>query len=101
MVASKKLSSDLESLIFRCFPQNVASSKSGRKMPDGHGKSRNGHGKVMDKYSVKSVGALIKKKQNSYIMCIDLVRLLLGDHHMKNTWLSADINAKFTCKFSI
>ena len=33
----------------------------------------------MDKYSVKSVGALIKKKQNSYIMCIDLVRLLLGD----------------------
>ena len=25
---------------------------------DGHGKSRNGHGKVMEKYIVKSVGTL-------------------------------------------
>ena len=26
---------------------------------DGHGKLRNGHGKVMDKYFVKSMGTLI------------------------------------------
>ena len=40
------------------FPQNVVNAKSGRNMV--MEKSRNGHGKVMEKYFFKSVGTLSK-----------------------------------------
>ena len=44
----------LESLYFVTFSANEKNKKR-----DSHGKLRNGHGKVMDKYFVKSVGTLV------------------------------------------
>ena len=43
--------------IFWHFPRNVANSKSGREMFMDN--KKNGHGKVMERYFVKSVGTLI------------------------------------------
>ena len=51
----KKLSIDVESLHLS-FTSKGRIYKIGQE--DGHGKSRNGHGKVMEKYFVKSVGTL-------------------------------------------
>ena len=58
-VAAKKLSSDLKK---SAFSAKCCKFKIGQR--DGHGKSRNGrHGKVMEKYFVKSVGTLYTADQ--------------------------------------
>ena len=49
-VAAKKLSSNLESPHFPTFSAKCCECRIGKR--DGHGKSRNGHGKVMEKYFV-------------------------------------------------
>ena len=49
-VTAKKLSSYLESLHFLMFAAKCRECTIGKR--DGHGKSRNGHGKVMGKYSM-------------------------------------------------
>ena len=59
-VTAKKLSSNRESLHFLMFSAKCCECKIGKR--DGHGKSRNGHGKVMEKYFVKYVGTLFKVK---------------------------------------
>ena len=46
----KKLSSNLKSLHFPMFSAKCRECKIGKG--DGHGKSKNGHGKVMEKYFV-------------------------------------------------
>ena len=56
LVATKKLSSDLESLHLLMFSAKCRECKIRKKK--GHGKSRSGQGKVMEKYFVKSVGTL-------------------------------------------
>ena len=56
----QEISSDLiglERLHFLMFFAKCLKCKIREK--DGHGKSRNGHGKFMEKYFVKSVGTLI------------------------------------------
>ena len=55
LVTAKKLSSDLESPHFPTFSEKMLRMQNWR---DGHGKSINGHGKVMEKYVVKYVGTL-------------------------------------------
>ena len=55
-VTAKKLSSNLEIPHFLTFSAKHRNFKIRQK--DGHGKSRNGHEEVMDKYFVKSVGTL-------------------------------------------
>ena len=55
---TKKLSDDLESLHFLTFPTKRHECKIGKR--DGHGKSRNGHGKVSEKYFVKEPCYLIR-----------------------------------------
>ena len=55
-VTTKKLSSNLESLQFTTFSAKCRKFKIGKR--DSCGKSRNGCGKVMEKYFVKSVGTL-------------------------------------------
>ena len=58
-VTAKKLNSNLESPHFPMFFRQIIKCrkcKMGKR--DGHGKSRNGHGKVMGKYVVKYVGTL-------------------------------------------
>ena len=57
-VTAKKLSRNLECLHFPMFSAKCRKQKIGKR--DGHGKSRNGHGKVMEKYFVKYVGTLIR-----------------------------------------
>ena len=54
---TKKLSIDLESSHFLTFSAKRCECKIGKR--DGHGLSRNGHGKVMGKLFVKSVGTQI------------------------------------------
>ena len=56
LVNVKKLSSDLESLHFPKMSAKYSELKIGEG--SGHGKSRNGHGKVMEFFFVKSVGTL-------------------------------------------
>ena len=56
-VTTKKVCSNLKSLHFPTFPAKCSECKIGKR--DGHGKSRNGHGKVMENYFVKSVGTLL------------------------------------------
>ena len=56
-VTAKKFSRGLESLHFPMFSPKCRECKIGKR--DGHGKSRNGHGKVVEKYFVKYVGTLI------------------------------------------
>ena len=46
-VTAKKINSNLESLHFPMFSAKCHKYKIGKR--DGHGKSRNGHGKVMEK----------------------------------------------------
>ena len=55
-VTVKKLSSNLESPHFPMFSAKCRECKFGKR--NGHGNSRNGHGKVMEKYFVKYVGTL-------------------------------------------
>ena len=50
-VTAKKLSSKVESLHFLMFSTKCRECKIGKR--DGHGKSRNSHGKVIGKYFVK------------------------------------------------
>ena len=57
-VTAKKLSSNLESPHFPMFSAKCRECKIGKR--DGHGKSRNGHGKVTDKYFVKYVETLLE-----------------------------------------
>ena len=57
MVTTKKLGNNLESLHFPIFSAKCPECKNGERV--GHGKSGNGHGKVIEKYFVKSVGTLI------------------------------------------
>ena len=57
-ITTKKLSSDLESPPFPMFSTKHCECKLWKR--DGHGKSRNGQGKVREKYFVKSVGTLSK-----------------------------------------
>ena len=52
LVTTKKLSGDLESPHFLTFSEKGSEIRIGET--DGHGKSRNGHGKVMEKYFLKS-----------------------------------------------
>ena len=54
--ATKKLSIDVESPHFLTFSAKYHECKIEKR--DGHGKLRNDHGKVMEKYVVKSVGTL-------------------------------------------
>ena len=56
-IGTKKSSSDQESPQFPRFFAKRRECKIRKK--DGHGKSRNGHRKVMDKYFFKSVGTLM------------------------------------------
>ena len=67
MVIAKKLSSDLESPHFLTLSANYLEYIIGER--DGHGKSRNGHGKVIEKYFVKSVGTLKMIHLNTGGMC--------------------------------
>ena len=62
LVTTKKLSRDLESLHFLTYSAKRRKCKI-RKI-DGHGKSRNYHGKVMEKYVFKSVGTLYQFDQS-------------------------------------
>ena len=55
-LSPKKLSSYLEILQFPTFSGKCRECKTGNR--DVHGKSRNCHGKVMEKYFVNSVGTL-------------------------------------------
>ena len=52
----QEINYNLESLHFQKFSAKRRECKIGKK--DCHGKSRNRHGKVMEKYVVKSVGTL-------------------------------------------
>ena len=52
-VTAKKFSSNLESLHFPMFSAKCRECKIGKR--DGHGKSRNGHGIIMEKCFVKYV----------------------------------------------
>ena len=63
MVNTKKLSSELESLHFPLFSAKCREFKNGE---------RNGHGKVMDKYFVKSVGTL---NNDRMLLLLDLLLL--------------------------
>ena len=56
LVTNKKFSSNLKSLHFPTFSAKCRKCKIGKR--EGHAKSRNGHGKVMEKYFVASVGTL-------------------------------------------
>ena len=56
-VSTNNLRSNLESPHFLTFFAKCCECNIGKR--DGHGKRRNGHGKVMEKYFVKSVGTLI------------------------------------------
>ena len=53
---TKKLSINVESLLFPRFSAKCHKSKIDKR--NGHGKLRYGHGKVMEKYLVKSVRTL-------------------------------------------
>ena len=55
-VTAEKLNSNLESLHFPMFSAKCRKSKIRKR--DGHRKSRNDNGKVMEKYFVKYVGIL-------------------------------------------
>ena len=57
VVNAKKLRSDLESLHIPMFSVKRRRFKIGER--NGHGKYKNGHGKVMEKCFVKSVGTLL------------------------------------------
>ena len=61
LVTTKKLHSDLESSHFSNFSATCHKFQIGER--DDHRKSRNGHGKVMEKYFVKSVGTLFGKRE--------------------------------------
>ena len=65
VVTTKKLSSNLESPHFPTFSAKCCKCKIRKK--DGYGKSRNGHGKVMEKYFVKSVETLPFILGNPYL----------------------------------
>ena len=65
-VTAKKFSSNLESPHFPMFSENCRKCKIRKR--DGHGKSRNGHGKVMDKYFFKYVGTLKQKLINLFLL---------------------------------
>ena len=54
---TKKLGIDVQSLRFPTFSAQRCECKSDKR--DGHGKLRNTHGKVMEKYFVKPVGTLL------------------------------------------
>ena len=56
LVITKKLSSNLETPHFLTFSTKCRECKFGKR--DAHGKSRIGHGGVMEKYFIKSVGTL-------------------------------------------
>ena len=65
-VTTKKLSSNLEiPLFFLRFSAKCRECKIGKR--DGHGKSRNGHRKVIEIYFVKSVGTLNIETITEYI----------------------------------
>ena len=66
-ITAKKWSSNQESLHFPAFSEKCRECEIGKR--DGHGKSRNGHGKVMEKYVVKYVGTLIRLG-SPHIVCI-------------------------------
>ena len=66
-VTAKKLSRNLENPHFPMFATKCHKCKIGNR--DGHGKSRNGHGKVMENYFVKYVGTL--SRMYSYIHIIN------------------------------
>ena len=55
--ALRNQSIDIESPHFRMFVVKRCECKIDKR--DGHGKLRNGHGKVMETYFVKSVGILL------------------------------------------
>ena len=59
-VTAKKLSSNLESLYFPTFSTKCRECKIGKR--DGHGKSRNGHGKVMEKMFCQVCGNPVNDK---------------------------------------
>ena len=63
----KKLSSVLGSPHFLTFSAKTCEANVGMKY--GHGKSRNGHGKVTEKYFFKSVGTLINYTALTAIKC--------------------------------
>ena len=73
---TKKLSSDLQSLQFLTFSTKCRTCKIGKQ--DGHGKSRNGHGKVMERYFVKSVGTLAFVKVTNRVVPDITDKLLSG-----------------------
>ena len=62
VVTAKKLSSNLESLHSPTFSAKCRECKIRKR--DGHGKSRNGHVKVMERYFVKCVGTLSQDISN-------------------------------------
>ena len=68
---AKKLSMDEESPHFLIFSAKHHNCKIAKL--DGHGKLRNGHGKVMEKYFVKSVGTLVRKKNRKTVVHFDFI----------------------------
>ena len=56
LAPTKKLSIHVEILRFQCFPQNAVNAKIDNRA--GHGKLKNGCGKVMEKYFVQSLGTV-------------------------------------------
>ena len=78
LVTTKKSSSDLESPHFFTF------SAKHRKFKIGE---RNGHGKVMEKYFVKSVGTLAGPglTTSRALSCLFVVFMIMGD--VKINWL--------------
>ena len=65
-VTSKKLSSNLENPHFQTFSAKCRKFKIGKR--DGHGKSRNGHGKIMETYFVKYMGTLFTESSQYSIL---------------------------------
>ena len=67
-VTTNKLSCDLKSPHFLTFSAKRREFQIGQR--DGHGKSRNGPGKVLEKYFVRSVGTLNIEAPTMQSACI-------------------------------
>ena len=79
LVATKKLSSDLESQHFQTFSAKRHKLKIGQR--DGHGKSRNGHGKVMEKIFCQVCGNPAGVLSQYYNIPSPFIsKSLIGDH---------------------
>ena len=89
-VTTKKLSSNLESLHFSTFSAKCCECKIGKK--DGYGKSRNGGGKVIDKYFVKCLGTLLYNSLTPTVPCSGLPLSTVRPSQLKlDLWVRGDV----------